>query len=218
MANSFLHRHFIRICVVSLFAWGSTFIPSVQAAQPTDDFIEGYATAVVTMNFPGNVESISVENGVISIKNGRLSEEDKSSLSKTLSRIKGVVRVEFAQDKKHTVVANTIHGEEAAILDADLPMFLPRTQLFKPLIADPRWPRFSASYQQYLKGDDLRNVGFVSFGESLSIYRFHGPWQSTMELGIQAAVFSMNKRPYRKKDQKGGSICTDLRKLRYSWC
>jgi hypothetical protein len=72
-----------------------------------------------------------------------------------------------------------------------LPAFLPSNTLFQPLIADPRWPHFSASYQHYFDDRELGNVGATSFGESISLYRFPGPWGSTMEVGIQAGVFSI---------------------------
>jgi len=72
-----------------------------------------------------------------------------------------------------------------------LPVFLPEKPLFQPLLADPRWPHFSASYQRYLDNDQLKNVVATSFGESFGIYRFGGPWNSTMEFGVQAGVFSI---------------------------
>lgn len=62
--------------------------------------------------------------------------------------------------------------------------------LFRPLIADPRWPHFSISYQYYFDDDELKNVGATSFGETLPFYRsraFGGQWQ----IGIQAAVFAI---------------------------
>jgi Protein of unknown function (DUF1207) len=61
--------------------------------------------------------------------------------------------------------------------------------LFKPLIADPRWPHFALAYQSYLNDKSLKDVAAVSFGESLSIYRDqlnHGWW----EVGIQVGVFA----------------------------
>ncbi len=57
MENPVLCRSFIWLWIVSLWMSGWVSISAVQAAQPTDDFIEGYATAIVTMSFPGNVES-----------------------------------------------------------------------------------------------------------------------------------------------------------------
>ena len=67
---------------------------------------------------------------------------------------------------------------------------LPRSNLFEPLMADPRWPRFSAAYRYYTDDPDVDHAGAVSFGETFSLYRnslFGGRW----EVGFQAAVFSV---------------------------
>ena len=67
---------------------------------------------------------------------------------------------------------------------------MPGGILFKPLIADPRWPHFSAAYQYYINNRQLENVAAVSFGESFTIYR--NQFQGVLwELGIQAGVFSL---------------------------
>ena len=67
---------------------------------------------------------------------------------------------------------------------------LPGGQLFNPLIADPRWPHFSASYQRYIDNEQLRDVGAVSFGETFALYRGAlGP--TFWEVGIQAGVFAI---------------------------
>ncbi len=61
--------------------------------------------------------------------------------------------------------------------------------LFKPLIADPRQPHFSASYQRYINDDELKNIGSTSFGETFT----SRPWNALngkMSAGIQAAVFA----------------------------
>ena len=66
---------------------------------------------------------------------------------------------------------------------------LPGGDLFKALIADPRWPHFGLAYQNYLNDPKLGSVAAVSFGESLILYRDRigtGRW----EAGIQAGVFS----------------------------
>jgi hypothetical protein len=67
---------------------------------------------------------------------------------------------------------------------------LPGGQLFNPLIADPRWPHFSASYQYYFSDPDLKHVGAVSFGETFTLYR-ERLGRAWWELGIQAGVFAV---------------------------
>src|SRR5205823_11041660 len=70
---------------------------------------------------------------------------------------------------------------------------LPGGSLFKPLIADPRWPHFAASYQHHLRDPQLVDVAAVSFGETFSLYRDRlgrGWW----EVGVQAGVRSEERR------------------------
>ena len=175
--------------------WTTAWSPvcKSQAAETTDDFIEGYVTAIAAMNYPAQVKAIKVKDGVVCIGGSRLSDEDKTDLRQVIREIKGVKKVEFLPNEKlpQNVRTAEIEKKEADSLDGSLPVFLPETQLFKPLIADPRWPHFSASYQRYTEGDLLTNGGSVSFGETFSLYRFGGPWRSILELGIQAGVFSI---------------------------
>jgi hypothetical protein len=68
--------------------------------------------------------------------------------------------------------------------------WFPGGTLFDPLIADPRWPHFGASYQYFLKGRGFKDVAAVSFGETITGYRTRlGPgW---WEAGLQAGVFAV---------------------------
>jgi hypothetical protein len=75
--------------------------------------------------------------------------------------------------------------------------FLSPTSLFDPILADPRWPSFSAAYHNYIgraqdngPGKPNRDAGDVSFGDSLSLFQFAPDPSSTMEIGVQAALFA----------------------------
>ena len=191
MENCLLNRQFSLICVLALLALGWAPLPPVQAAQPSDDFIQGYASAVVAMNYPVGVESIRVDGGVVYLQGVTLSEEEQTELHKMLSDVEGVTRIEFVTEVERTD-ATDVHPKEikqAAEPGEHLPVFLPTNPLFQPLLADPRWPHFSASFQRYINDEQLRNVASTNFGESFGIYRFRSSWKSTMELGIQAGVF-----------------------------
>jgi hypothetical protein len=61
MTNRFFNRRFNMTCVLALLALGQAFLPTAQAAQPSDDFIQGYASAIVAMNYPDGAESIRVD-------------------------------------------------------------------------------------------------------------------------------------------------------------
>ncbi|PYM93607.1 MAG: DUF1207 domain-containing protein [Candidatus Rokuibacteriota bacterium] len=67
---------------------------------------------------------------------------------------------------------------------------LPGGVLFRPLVADPRWPHFAASWQRYVDDRQLADVAAVSFGESFALYRDRigrGWW----EFGLHAGVFAV---------------------------
>ena len=193
MENPLFKRPFGLICVLALLAIGWALLPPAHAAQPSDEFIRGYASAVVAMNYPAGVESIRVDDGVVYLDGVTLSEKEQTELHKLLSDVEGVIRVEFVTEIKRTDTTD-VHLKEkkqASEPDDQLPVFLPTTPLFQSLLADPRWPHFSASLQRYIDDEQLRNVASTNFGESFGIYRSRGPWESTMELGIQAGVFAI---------------------------
>ncbi len=193
MTNPF-KKHTILVWISVLFALWQFTVLEVQAEQPGDEFIQGYATAVVALNYPDGVESIRVDSGVVYLQAEYLSKEERADLHKILSDVEGVLRVEFVPKSKIPESKNVSKGEikEAAKPSEQLPMLLPQSQLFKPLLADPRWPHFSASFQRYIiDNDQLRNVVSTNFGESIGLYRLRGPLQSTVQLGIQAGVFSI---------------------------
>jgi len=193
MENPLFKRPFGLICVLALLAIGWALLPPAHAAQPSDEFIRGYASAVVAMNYPAGVESIRVDDGVVYLDGVTLSEKEQTELHKMLSDVEGVIRVEFVTEIKRTDTTD-VHLKEkkqASEPDDQLPVFLPTTPLFQSLLADPRWPHFSASLQRYIDDEQLRNVASTNFGESFGIYRSRGPWESTMELGIQAGVFAI---------------------------
>ena len=77
---------------------------------------------------------------------------------------------------------------------------LPTRALFEPLIADPRWPRFSAEWQWYRGDPELSNVGSVAFGGLLPLLQGPLPGEGRFELGFQAGVFSIFDMSSASKD------------------
>lgn len=162
------------------------FFPGVAAATPTsDEFIRGYATAILQREFQITAKTLNVLSGVVYISGLEGSDVIRDRMKTALSAIEGVNQV-VVIEKGDSVPM----GEKTAITP-DINVFLPRDLLFKSLLADPRWPHFSASYQQYLANDQLEGVGSATFGETFSIYHFAGLWGSQMEVGFQAGVFSI---------------------------
>ncbi len=62
-------------------------------------------------------------------------------------------------------------------------------KLFDPLIADPRWPHFSASYQRYRRVS--QDIGSANFGGWFATPPADAPFEGNWQLGIQGGVFSI---------------------------
>lgn len=175
------------------------------AAAGTDGFIEGYAAAILERDFQLTASSLRVQNGIVTLSAADLVGRDRDRIIAALSRIRGAVRVEVVDAATRPVatpatpVAASATPVAAAIGPAPQPKVLKDLQtgllpggelLFKPLIADPRWPHFSAAYHRYLNDRQLRDVAAVSFGETFALYRDRlgsGWW----EFGVQAGVFAL---------------------------
>jgi len=160
------------------------------AASVRDDYIAGYATAVVEREMRLAGRDLTVKDGVITISSANLSTPDREKLVVLLSGIPGVLRINIADPKD--LAGTQPLARTTTTIDEKLPVgFLPPSQLFKPLIADPHWPHFSLAYRNYLGDEDLNNVGSANFGESIPLYRSNGPFGGQWEMGLQAAVFSI---------------------------
>ncbi len=69
----------------------------------------------------------------------------------------------------------------------------PAGQIFTPLLADPRWPGFSAEYEHfspYHPISGLKDVIQVSIGDTMPLDRKNLPDHWQMEYGLQATVFA----------------------------
>jgi len=156
------------------------------AAGPTsDEYIRGYAAAILQRDFQITADSLEVQYGVIYIQGLEASDVIDDRIKTALSAIDGVRRVVVTREGE--VLAQT----EMPEITPKVNVFLPRDLLFSSLLADPRWPHFSVSYQHHIDNDRLENIGSANFGETFSIYRFGGPWGSLMEVGLHAGVFTI---------------------------
>jgi hypothetical protein len=111
MVNRLFNKRFSLICVLALLTIGWAFLPIAQAAQPSDDFIQGYASAIIAMNYPAGIQSIRVDDGVVYLEDVTLSEKEQTELHKLLSDAEGVIRVEFVTKRKLTD-ATVAHPKE----------------------------------------------------------------------------------------------------------
>jgi hypothetical protein len=150
---------------------------------PDDDFIAGYATAVLEREFGAQVR-IEVQDGVITIPSDAVQERDRDRALKALSKIPGVKRVEFLP---------------AAVLPAPQPpagsgwSLFPEQRLFEPLLADPRWAHFGVSYAHHFDSafPNLGNVAEVDLGEQFTIAAVDTGDTGKFDVGLEPAVFAL---------------------------
>ncbi|MGR9088848.1 MAG: DUF1207 domain-containing protein [Gammaproteobacteria bacterium] len=172
-----------------------------QATTQSDAYIAGYAAGVLKQGLNLEMSSLVVRDGVITLPAAGLEAADRAKAVQLLAAIPGVNAVKTTESTSaqpmNTASGSavqvpgdaTVSAAESVILPTGL---LPAGHLFKPLLADPRWAHFSAAYRNYQNNNfDGRDIGSVSFGETIPIYR-NNFGQSTVqwETGIQAGVFS----------------------------
>jgi hypothetical protein len=167
------------------------------AALGADDaYTTGYVAAVLERQFNINPRSLKVKDGIVTIDAVDLPRADRAKVVTALSAVQGVTRVELldAGRQAPSSPVAAVPAGPAAAATAPAVGFLPGGHLFRALIADPRWPHFSASYRYYSNTPGSKNVAAVTFGETLPLYRDQigekGEW-GQWETGVQAGVYSI---------------------------
>lgn len=182
------------------------------AAITEDSYIAGYAAGILKHGFKVEIPTLIVRDGIITIPANRLTPDNRGPIVQALSQIPGVTAVSVAEGgaspssqrdafKPVQPPPATSPQGEAAVASEGVPAagpavlatgMLPEGHLFKPLLADPRWAHFSASYRNYVGNNiDGNNNGAVSFGETIPFYRGNfGRSTVQWEAGLQAGVFS----------------------------
>jgi len=176
----------------------SLLFPLIAGAATNDDFIRGYGAAVLEREFQIKDYSLEVSDQTVRVKTGELKNVDPEKVVTALFAVQGVKQVEILDPEGVVIASSTTPPPQGSRLSAaskEKPAyelgFLPGGNLFDPLIADPRWPHFSATYQRYLGDPELKNVAAVSFGETISLYRSNAPFGGLWEVGFQAGIFSI---------------------------
>ena len=189
----------MRGVIVALALLGALAASSpAAAAPPSDAWLEGYAAAVLERELKLPAVPLRVRAGVLTLSARDVGQVDRAQLQALLGGIRGITRVEVTGAETPTPPAPTVADKPWPRTDWQTGL-LPGDTIFEPLIADPRWPHFAASYHQYLRDPALRNVGATSFGETFALLR-EKYWDSWWELGIQAGVFAIFDLDAQSKD------------------
>ncbi len=182
--------------------------PPVKAApQPktTDAFIAGYVAAVLERELRLTGPVFEVQDGVVTLYAGSMRAARQDRVAAILAGVRGITAVRVTDGDRPT---ERLAGSGAAASPALPPPadaaivamtetdkkgieVLPSGNLFDPLIADPRWAHFSASYQTFIDDAEIENAAAVSFGESFGLLGGPAPLDGRWQLDFQAAVFGL---------------------------
>jgi len=181
----------INITVVIAASIGSS-IDSARAGTPPDDrYLAGYAAAVLETRFGLPSRDLQVENGKLRLHSAELQGQDTGEVLASLRAIEGLeIELVGTPTEARTASSSAKPTPLPGATVSETTGWLPRAALFDPLIADPRWPRFSATLQFYQHDEELGTVGAPNFGAAIPIYGWRGlgiDWQA----GLHAGVFSI---------------------------
>lgn len=173
------------------------------ATQPSDEYLRGYAAAVLERDFGLKVAGLTVSEGVVRLPAEQLGGADPAPVTAALRAVPGVRGVQITQAAIAAAGPAATAPPAAADLAGNEPCapaaakgkkleegLLPGGLLFEPLMADPRWPHFSTSWQRYTDGG-LENVWSASFGHTFVFWRDQAPQGGQWEVGVPASVFAI---------------------------
>jgi hypothetical protein len=172
--------------------------PAPATPAPEDPYLAGYAGAVLEREFKLHRSAVTVRDGVLVLDGAQLAGADRARVVATLAGLPGVARVEVREAA--ATIPPVSPGSAPAAVSLLPTGMLPTGHLFQPLLADPRWPHFSAAYRYYLNNRELTDVAAVSFGETIPLLRGTVFTDSQWEAGIQAGVFALFQLDTPSKD------------------
>jgi hypothetical protein len=179
----------------------------ISRASSSDEYLLGYIQSIFIHIYHLPYDSIAVKDGVVYIHEDKLgrynpeqiTEKVKQSTASLSSNIKAVIlvkgnNVDGLKTEKGKRIKESIFSEKSEITKEFVTDgVMANHSLFQPLIADPKWPRFTLAYQYDLKKSRLKRHAFApNFGASFSLYRIKDlEKDQEWELSIQAGLFGL---------------------------
>lgn len=194
-----------RACMVLACA----LLPVPGVAGLATDYLQGYARAVLDLQFPGQkIDVVSArDDGLLILSDGSCGAQVlRDQVEDALVRTERFAKIDWqaapgcvqpdagaplARNEAAVTPPSPVPGEpqqaqsQAAAIEA-----LPVDELFKPLIADPRQPQFSIKYHRYDVDEDF-NAASVSFGDYFGFASGLFGEYGVSQIGLQGAVFAV---------------------------
>jgi hypothetical protein len=185
--------------IILLLGLMCVHVGRASGAQPS--YSRGYIDALMDTRFPGlgmRVQAIDADRVTLSTRIclGPWQKRDIASLLKEARNV-NVIWAEPAvcsppKSGKEPSAAPDATAKEITETEAIPGMYaLPEQILFAPLIADPRQPRFSVSYQRYTISGQKFAAANVAMGEYFGLAADFVGLPGNSQIGIQGAVFAL---------------------------
>src|SRR5262245_60840693 len=126
-------KHALGLCLIVLAIFLS------EKALASDEFIAGYASAILEHEFSVTDASVEVLDGRLIVTTKSLANGNRGKIEMALKQISGVTEVEIREADPST--SPPVPGAVRATIPEPHAKWLPRSLLFAPLHADPRWPQ-----------------------------------------------------------------------------
>jgi hypothetical protein len=185
-----------RIFLACLLFMG--MVPSKVMADETGEYVRGYVDALLDSRYPGlglRVLALTRDGRVTLTSTACLGPSQKRDIVHMLSNAGNVKTVRWTLPAVCNEPATDEQSADAASEDVppitiDIRAF-PEQEQFAPLLADPRQPRFSVSYQHYRGPSREFAAASVALGEYFGIASGFFGEAGSSQIGIQAAVFAL---------------------------
>jgi hypothetical protein len=185
--RTFLHRA-VPAVFLALVLSGNAY------AADSDPYLRGYLQGLVDSRFPDlglEIRSVAPQKVVVSARTC-LGASQKHEIERVLAQSRAADEILWdavADCERPAPPGNAVKFEA-----------LPETELFAPLIADPRQPRFSMSFQHYQTPRQTFNAGSVALGEYFGFASGFLGDSGLSQFGIQAGVFALFNLQAESKD------------------
>lgn len=181
--------------VVNVILTRTDSLPDEVNNEP-DPYFEGYLQALVDIHYGEYRVIVIVKNRVVYLANMPSNELIAKSMARFVLDVPGVKKVvilDGVPPEDEAVRKKYVHRPQLKGI-----WFPQMTELFQPLIADPRNATYSVGWRAGDHVCGVQSVG-VSLGDDFAVYRWLDLfWKGDMQIGIEAgiwSVFNMNPHP-----------------------
>ena len=203
----------VHLCLVVLLLAVGHVMAADELEYHEASYVLGYVSAVIEHAFNWDTESydIAVNDDVVMLtliqQPGESSDalaQRKQIATRELPLVVGVSTVDTRIVTLDITAPTTgkIQADDSSALSLSRDgVPFPTGNLFRPLMADPKEPRFFASLRQYETSFGNTTVGAVGFGEHIAFYKWPGRESGDgLQIGLSAAVFAQFDMDARSSD------------------